>query len=126
MHPKLLGLLDLPLLLLVGAAAVGAWIAGPGELGARATAYVEGKPIAWWTLTGEIRCDTVMGNLGPVVLEHGQGSIRILHAPCPNHICMKQGKASHLHDQLVCVPSRLVVIVEGTGNAPEKVLDAVH
>lgn len=126
MRPRLLGPFDIPILILVGVAAIGVWIAGPGEQGARATAYVNGKPIAWWPLSGSVRRDTVIGDIGAVIVEHGEGSIRIVKAPCPNHVCLKQGKASHLHDQLVCVPSRLVVAIEGDENALQEHYDAVH
>jgi len=126
MHPRPLGLLDAPVLLVVATMSILVWMKGPGAQGARATAFVGGKPVAWWPLTGSVRRDTVAGSLGPLVVEHGQGSIRIVQAPCPNHICLKQGKASHLHDQLVCVPSRMVIAIEGDATSKEGQLDAVH
>jgi hypothetical protein len=123
--PRLFGALDAVVLAMVALGAAFAWMKGPGEQGSRATAYVGGKPIAWWALSGEPRRDTVAGAIGPVWVEHGGGSIRIVGAPCPNHLCMRQGEASHAHDRLVCVPSRLVIVLEG---APRKheTLDAVH
>jgi len=126
MPPRLVGLLDIPVLLAVAVLSILVWMKGPGAQGARATAFVGGKAVAWWPLTGIVRKDTVTGNLGPVVVEHGEGSIRIVQAPCPNHICLKQGKASHLHDQLVCVPSRVVIAIEGEASSSERQLDAVH
>ena len=124
MNHRLLGALDIPILLLVAAAAIGAWMVGPGEQGARATAFVDGKAVGWWPLSGPLRRDTIAGNLGPVVIEHGLGGVVIVQAPCPNHICLKQGKASHQHDQLICVPSHLVVAIGG--DAQESRFDAVH
>ena len=126
MSPRLLGFLDLPVLLTLGVVSALVWLKGPGAQGARATAFLGGKPIAWWPLTGSVQRDTVSGSLGPLVVEHGAGSIRIVQSPCPNHICLKQGKASHLHDQLVCVPSRVVIAIEGDAGNQEDQLDAVH
>jgi len=124
--PRLFGALDAFVLALVGAGAAFAWMTGPGEQGSRATAYVGGKPIAWWPLSGDVRLDTIEAGIGPVVVQHGEGSIRIVQAPCPNHLCLKQGKASHSHDRLVCVPSRLVIAIEGPSAQDKDGLDAVH
>lgn len=125
MKPRLFGALDALVLALVGAGAAFAWMTGPGEQGARATAFVGGKPVAWWPLSGALRTDTVQAALGPVVVRHGEGAIRIVRAPCPNHLCMKQGEASHSHDRLVCVPSRLVIVLEGAARGKVE-FDAVH
>lgn len=125
-HPRLFGALDALVLALVGAAAAFAWMTGPGEQGSRATAYVGGKPVAWWPLSGELQLDTIEAGLGPVVVEHGAGRIRIVQAPCPNHLCLRQGTASHSHDRLVCVPSRLVIAIEGVASHEKDGLDAVH
>jgi hypothetical protein len=126
MPTRLVGLLDIPILLLVVSLSIAVWMQGPGAKGARATAFVGGKPAAWWPLTGSVRKDTVTGALGSVVVEHGDGAIRIVQAPCPNHICLKQGKASHQHDQLVCVPSRVVIVIDGESETSGSQLDAVH
>lgn len=124
--PRLFGALDAFVLALVGAGAAFAWIGGPGEQGSRATAYVGGKAVAWWPLSGESRLDTLEAGLGPVVVRHGEGGIRIVQAPCPNHLCMKQGEATRSHDRLVCVPSRLVIVLEGAAAEGKDGLDAVH
>lgn len=126
MRPHLFRSLDAVVLCLVAAGAGLAWVSGPGEQGSRATAYVAGKAVAWWPLANALRRDSVDGSLGQVVVEHGEGFVRIVRAPCPNHICIKQGKATHSHDQLVCVPSRLVIAIEGSGSDADEGLDAVH
>ena len=126
MRPRRFAPLDALVALLVAAAAAWAWVSGTGGQGSKATAYVDGKPVAWWPLEGNVLRDTVEGGLGPVVVEHGEGSIRIVRAPCPNHLCVRQGNASHAHDRLVCVPSRLVVVLEGTAENAKDGLDAVH
>lgn len=123
---KLLGPLDILVVLAAAIGAAFAWVAGPQAHGSRATAYVQGEAVAWWPLDGEPADDTVMGALGPVGIQHGNGSVKIVSAPCPNRVCLRQGKVSRLRDQLVCVPSRLVVVVEDVGNRRDGDLDAVH
>ncbi len=123
---KLLGPLDFLVLLAAGIGAAFAWVAGPEAHGSRATAYVKGEAVAWWPLDGATGNDTVLGALGPVAIQHGNGSVRIVSSPCPNHVCLRQGKATQLRDQLVCVPSHLVIVVEDVGNRRDGDLDAVH
>lgn len=121
---RLIGPLDLVVVAVVATGAVLSWIAGPTAHGSRATVFVQGKAVAWWPLEGGVRTDTVVGALGAVAIEHGNGRVRIASSPCPNHLCMRQGGASRLREQLVCVPSRLVVAIDGAGS--EDGLDAVH
>jgi len=123
---RFLGPLDILVVFGIGAGAALAWVAGPQAHGSRATAYVEGEAVAWWTLDGAPANDTVVGALGPVAIEHGNGAVRIMASPCPNRVCLRQGRVSRLHDQLVCVPSHLVIVVEDVGNRRDGDLDAVH
>jgi hypothetical protein len=120
--PGLLGPLDLPVLLAVAGLAAWAWLLSPNAEGARAAVYVDGRRVAWWLLSGPPALDTVQGALGPVVVEHGGGHVRIASAPCPHQLCVRMGGVSRVHDQVACVPSRLVVVVEG---GEEDGLDAV-
>lgn len=123
---RFLGPLDILVVLAAGIGAAFAWIAGPQAHGSRATAYVQGEAVAWWPLDGVPKTDTVLGALGPVAIEHGNGSVKITSSPCPNRVCLRQGKVSRLRDQLVCVPSHLVIVVEDVGNRRDGDLDAVH
>ena len=101
-----------------------AWLSSPGSDGARAVVYVGGKKRAWWNLSGPSRRDTVQGSMGAVVVEHGQGSVRIVSAPCPHQLCVRAGRVSRVRSELACVPSRLVVVVEGGPDGKDG-LDAV-
>ena len=124
-RPRFLLILDSVLLaaLVVG----GAWLSwslftAPG--GARAVVWIGGHRAAWYPLDGATRIDSVQGALGPLVLEHGEGRIRVLQAPCPGHLCMRQGAVHRVGEKLVCVPSRIVVTIEG--DEKTNGLDAVH
>lgn len=87
--------------------------------------WVDGRRAAWFALEGSRTRDSVQGALGPVEIEHGEGTIRILSAPCPGKLCVKQGHAQRVGGKLVCVPSRVVVSIEGDVSEREA-LDAVH
>ena len=104
---------DALVLFAVLAAGAWSWFSAPGSDGSKAVVYVDGKRLAWWNLAGPLARDSVEGALGPVVVEHGGGSARIVWAPCPHHLCMRAGTIRRIHAQLACVPSRLVVVVEG-------------
>jgi hypothetical protein len=122
--PRLAAPADILILMAVLAAAGWSWFSSPGSDGSKAAVYVDGKRMAWWNLEGPRSVDTVEGALGPVVVEHGQGSARILWAPCPHHLCMRAGSIHRTGAELACVPSHLVVVVEGTAGK-ENDLDAI-
>lgn len=122
--PRLVAPLDILVLAVVLAAAAWSWFSAPGSDGSRAAVYVDGKRLAWWNLAGPLARDTVEGALGPVVVEHGAGAARIVWAPCPHQLCMRAGHIRRVHAELACVPSHLVVVVEGSKDGPDG-LDAI-
>lgn len=123
---RLLGPLDLALAAML--ATSGAWLSWSlfaAPRGERAVVWIDGRRSAWYPIDGEVRIDSVRGALGQVVLEHGGGSIRVVRAPCPGHLCIRQGAVHRSGEKLVCVPSRVVVTLEGGADAGDG-LDAVH
>lgn len=118
-----LDVLLLALLLAVGS--WGTWHLFSAPPGARAVVWVNGKRVAWYPLEGAESRDSVQGALGSVVVEHGHGDIRILSAPCPGKLCVKQGAVHRTGGKLVCVPSRVVVSIEGDASGQDG-LDAIH
>ena len=93
--------------------------------GARAMVSVDGRPVAWYPLDGRSAVDSFQGDLGTLRLLHGDGEARLVHAPCPGQLCMRQGAVHRVGEKLVCVPSRVVVSIEGDPDDDEA-LDAVH
>lgn len=123
---RFLAPLDAVLLaVLVGAGAWSTWTLFQAPKGGRAVVWIEGKRRAWYPLDGAAAIDTIPGALGPVLVRHGDGAIRFLEAPCPGKLCIRQGAAHRVGEKLVCVPSRVVVSIEGDAG-PGEVLDAVH
>lgn len=108
-----------PLDLLVGLLiAAGAALALPylsAPFGSRAEVYVGGDKVAKLTLSGPLRDIDVATGLGPMRLEYGEGGVRVAEAPCPNKLCIKQGRASRAGMSLICLPCRVRVVVEGGG-----------
>ena len=65
---------------------------------------------------------SVHAGLGEVQLAITERSLRILASPCPEQVCVRQGRIQHAPQMLVCVPNHLLVLLlEKKGSA----LDAV-
>lgn len=118
----------LDVLVLVALLGVGVWstwrlFGAPS--GSRAIVWRDGRRVAWYPLGGKLARDSIQGALGYVVVEHGEGTIRVVQSPCPGKLCLHQGKAHRQGDKLVCVPSGVVVVVESDA-ASDGGYDAIH
>ena len=60
---------------------------------------------------------TFEGAIGEVVLQVENGSIRVIASECPNKICIRQGKIHKPNQAIVCVPNRLVAMLNGRTNS---------
>lgn len=60
--------------------------------------------------------------LGPVVIEIDKDGVAVVEAPCPNKVCIRQGRISRTGEVVVCVPSRLIVRLT---SAEEPAYDAI-
>jgi len=80
--------------------------------GARAVIRVNGSVVAILNLDQQETVG-VEGDLGVTVVEVIDGGVHIISSPCPNHTCMKMGFVRMKGQMLVCVPNRVVVVVEG-------------
>ena len=94
-----------------------------GETGSQVSVTVDG------TLYGSYRLDTdqtieIRDESGRVtnVLEIVEGSARMQDAECPDHLCVQQRPISREHENIVCLPNRVVVTVD---HAEKSELDAV-
>jgi hypothetical protein len=81
--------------------------------GTRAIVYVADRKYAWYELTGEKRTISVPTRIGPVRLEIGAGSARVIDSPCPNKLCIKTGAVRHSHEEIVCLPAQLLIVLDG-------------
>lgn len=55
----------------------------------------------------------VKGPLGDTIVVIENGKAWIEYSPCREKICMKMGKISRVGQQVVCVPNRVLVEIEG-------------
>lgn len=77
----------------------------PKEAGADVTVSVDGTVIAKKPLTEDCTIDLPDG--GEVVIE--DGTVRLLHSTCPDHLCEKMGAISSAGEVILCVPNRISV-----------------
>ena len=93
------------------------WIVMHRTPGTLAVIHVDGKVIATVDLTSrEPQTLHITGVLVPmVIVADGNGSIRVTESTCPDQICVRTTPARSPGDQIICVPNRMVITVEGKG-----------
>ena len=121
---------DLILILLVAAAAVVLLFAlrpqgGTETLTVRVT--VDGVTAAEYPLSAYTQPTRVAveGLEWPVVLELSPDGVRVAESQCPGGDCLRTGAIHTAGEQIICLPNRLIVSLEGASNAPASDIDAV-
>jgi hypothetical protein len=116
-------------LVLIAVAAASAWgfLAFRFAAAGKAVVFVGDVRYGWYDLAGPARRVEVPTRIGPVTLEIGGGGARVSHSPCPNHLCIRQGTVRRAHAELICMPARLLVLLEGgeEGDAGGPRIDAI-
>lgn len=99
------------------------WAVSRGNEPASVSVYREGQRVGTWPLPqhGE-RTLVVEGRLGPVRILLSPNGVRIADAPCSRRYCVASGWHIHPGDAAVCVPSRIVVRVNGAHHAVDAVV----
>lgn len=121
---------DLVLILLVAAAALALLFAlrpqgGTGSLTVRVS--LDGETVAEYPLSD---CDqpttvSVEGAPYPITLELSPDGVRVAESDCPGGDCLRTGAIHSAGEQIICLPNRLIVSLEGASNAPASDIDAV-
>lgn len=109
---------DLLVAILVAAAAVALLLALRQESGnfLTATVVLDGETIAQYdltTLTEPVTLE-VDGASYPLTIQAEPGRIRILESSCPGQDCVHTGWADQAGQQIICLPNRLVISLEGS------------
>lgn len=60
---------------------------------------------------------TVTSSAGTNVVQVKDGRVRVLEADCPNQDCVNQGWVDDASQQIVCLPHKLYVSIEGAESA---------
>ena len=92
---------------------------GHGHEGAYAVVMVRNEEKARYSLAIDGVYDI---NGGTNRIEIKDGRVRMTEAVCPNHLCIRQGWIRFENQSIVCLPSRLSVIVKGTDDSYDYVL----
>lgn len=105
----------LDVLVVAGVLAAAAWsFTGHGaEDGSRAVVYISNARYGWYDLTAAPREVVFPTRIGPVRARIGGGAARVLQSPCPNKLCVRHGEIRHRRAELICMPARLLIVVEG-------------
>ena len=80
-----------------------------------ATVVLDGETIAQYdltTLTEPVTLE-VDGASYPLTIQAEPGRIRILESSCPGQDCVHTGWADQAGQQIICLPNRLVISLEG-------------
>jgi len=117
--------LDAVILILVAAAALWGFLAFRFADAGKAVVYVGSVRYGWYDLGGAVRRVEVPTRIGPVTLEIGAGTARVVHSPCPNQLCVRKGAVRRAHAELICMPARLLVALEGGSENNASPVDAV-
>ncbi len=64
----------------------------------------------------------VEGAQGPVEVRVSDGSLRVVHAQCPDQVCVRTGAIASAGSVVACVPNGVVIRVTGGGGVDD--LDA--
>jgi len=111
------------LLFLIFASIAGIFTVGKAmSQGLNVTIEIDGKPAYTFPINID-KTIAVSGRYGDSVIEIRDKKVHIREAHCPNQLCVKQGWISN--GAIVCLPNRIVVIVGGNGNNPQKDIDAI-
>ena len=76
--------------------------------------YVDSQEYATYVVSeGAKKTVTVQTDFGYNQITMQSGSVQITESDCHNHDCTQMGKISHAGDMLICLPHKLVVVLEG-------------
>jgi hypothetical protein len=64
----------------------------------------------------------IQGAEGPLAVEIRDGSARVVSAPCPDKLCVRQGSVSRAGSAVVCVPGGVSMRVGGGSDALDSVV----
>ncbi|MBX2989928.1 MAG: NusG domain II-containing protein [Bacteroidetes bacterium] len=85
------------------------YISHPGS-----TVIVELKDlVVYKSSLAENRKITVRGDYGDVRIQVNEGRVAVVHADCPNKVCVRTGWRSLAGDAIICVPNRVLIRIVG-------------
>ena len=78
------------------------------------TIYVDSQKYATYVVSeGNEKIVTVDTDFGYNQIKLQSGTAQIIESNCPNHDCIRMGTISHAGDMLICLPHKLMLVLEG-------------
>ncbi len=81
-----------------------------GERGGRVSVSLDGEIVGIYHLT-EDKKEIEIGEGNILTINNNEAYMS--HADCPDKICIKRGKVSRSGEEIICMPNRVIVRVEG-------------
>ena len=104
---------DIAILVLVLAVAVGSALLIYGNRSAKTQLVVEAPSGKWIYALDTDRTFEIPGPLGNTVIRIEAGQARILDSPCPNKTCIAGPHISHQGEWNACLPNQVILRVDG-------------
>ena len=110
------------LVALAAAACLLIWYFGRG--GTVAHVYLDGELVRSIDLAQveEGYTFSVEGPVGTNTIQVEPGHIRVSHADCPDQVCVKTGTLTRAGESAICLPARISLRLEGSGEAVDAVV----
>lgn len=80
------------------------------DAGAEAVVSVDGKEVSRYSLSEDGEFEI---NSGTNTLVIKDGKAYVIHADCPDKLCVNQGKISRGGERIVCLPNRVMIEIIG-------------
>lgn len=93
------------------------------EIAAYASIYVNGELYDEIELTEEEYEIEISSELGYNLLKVSNYGIEMVESDCPDHICIGFGHIHLAHENIVCLPNRIFVEIQGADHSEE--VDAI-
>ena len=114
---KRIGKKDILLIGILLLLAIVIWL-GMGLLGKKEGAYaivtVDGSFYGKYSLDTPQEISITIGETVTNILEIKDGKADMIHADCPDQLCVHQSSISRSKESIICLPNKVVVTVEGT------------
>lgn len=80
------------------------------------TVQVNGEVVMRQPLDGAERTRRIEAGGGFNEVRIGNGSAAVMHADCPDKLCVQRGEIDEAGQSAVCLPHKLVVSIDGKGS----------
>ncbi|MDD5937355.1 MAG: NusG domain II-containing protein [Clostridiales bacterium] len=84
----------------------------PDQDTAKVVISVAGEEIGRYPLNKEAEIK-IPAHYGDSILEIKDGHAKMLHAGCPDQICVYHNAISQAYDMIVCIPNQIIVSIDG-------------